>query len=134
MRFFWIFAFCSWPALGQTNQESESNMSCVERLQMPVYPPLAAVARVEGLATITVVVASDGSVQTEVVGHPLLREAVERAVRASVFRKTCDGKSVRMIFHFVLDEDSPPVGQRVSFGYPNQFWISVRLRIIKTQA
>jgi hypothetical protein len=101
---------------------------------MPVYPPLAAVARVEGLATITVVVASDGSVQTEVVGHPLLREAVEGAVRASVFRKTCDGKSVRMIFHFVLDEDSPPVGQRVSFGYPNQFWISVRLRIIKTQA
>lgn len=122
MRFLLTFALCCWPALAQSNQENETNMSCVERLQMPVYPPLAAMARVEGRATATVVVASDSSVQSEVVGHALLREAVEKAIRTSAFRKTCDGKSVKLIFNFGLDSDP---AKKVSFGYPNQFWISV---------
>jgi hypothetical protein len=34
MRFLLTFALCAWPALAQTNQEAESNMSCVERLQL----------------------------------------------------------------------------------------------------
>ncbi len=94
VRFLLTFALCSWPALAQSNQESETNMSCVERLQMPVYPPLADQARIAGSVTATVVVASDGSIQTEVVGHALLSPAVEKAIRASAFRKTCGGKSV----------------------------------------
>jgi hypothetical protein len=36
VRFLLTFALCSWPALAQSNQEADSNMSCVERLQMPV--------------------------------------------------------------------------------------------------
>jgi len=54
-----------WTAFAQ---DTESNMSCVGRLQMPVYPPLANQARISGQVTATVVVASDGSVQTKVVG------------------------------------------------------------------
>jgi hypothetical protein len=52
VRFFLIFAFCSWPALAQSNQESESNMSCVERLRIPVYPPLARQVEVQGSDTL----------------------------------------------------------------------------------
>jgi hypothetical protein len=48
VRFLLIFALCSWPALAQSNPEADSNMSCVERLQMPVYPPLAQQARISG--------------------------------------------------------------------------------------
>jgi hypothetical protein len=132
VRFLLIFALYTWPALAQSNQESDPNMSCVERLEMPVYPPLAAAVRLSGSVTATVVVASDGSVQTNVVGHRLLVAAVEKATRSSVFRKTCGGKSIGLIFNFVLAEDLDPdrLPQRVSFGYPNQFWISVPPRVI----
>jgi outer membrane biosynthesis protein TonB len=87
-------AVCLWTAFAQ---DTESNMSCVERLQMPVYPPLAAAARISGSVTAAVVVGSDGSVRTKVAGHSILSPAVENAIRASAFRKTCDGKSVRLV-------------------------------------
>lgn len=80
--------------LAQSNQEADSNMSCVERLQMPVYPRLAQQARITGSVTATAVIASDGSLQTTATGYRLLAEAVENAIRASVFLKTCGGKSV----------------------------------------
>jgi hypothetical protein len=132
VRFLLAFALCSWPALAQTNQEADSNMSCVERLQMPVYPGLAEQARISGSVTATVLVASDGSPQTKAAGHTLLAPAVEKAIRASVFLKTCGGKSVRLVFNFVLGENLDPdkLPQRTSFGYPNQFWISVPPRVI----
>lgn len=82
-------------------QDSESNMSCVERLEMPVYPPLANSARISGSVTATVVVASDGSLQTQAAGHKLLAPAVEKALRASVFRSNCGGKTVRLIFPII---------------------------------
>jgi hypothetical protein len=70
-----------------------------------------------------VAVTSDGALQTEAAGgHPLLAAAVEEALRASVFLSNCSGKTVRLIFNFGFDSDP---GKRVSFGNPNQFWISV---------
>ena len=123
MRFLLTLALCAWPALAQSNQDADSNMSCVDRLQMPLYPPLAQQARISGSVTATVAVTSDGALQTEAAGgHPLLAAAVEKALRASVFRGNCSGKTVRLIFNFGFDSDP---GKRVSFGYPNQFWISV---------
>jgi outer membrane biosynthesis protein TonB len=89
-------------------QDIQTNMSCVERLQMPVYPLLADQARLSGIVTATVLVASDGSIQTKVVGHSILGPAVEKAIRASAFRKTCDRKSVRLVFNFVLGENLDP--------------------------
>jgi hypothetical protein len=137
VRLLLILALCSWPAVAQTNQEAESNMSCVERLQMPVYPPLAAQARIGGSITATVVVASDGSTQTKFSSgaHRLLTPAVERALRASAFHKSCAGKPVKLVFNFELGEELDPdhLRQRVSFGYPNLFWISTPPRIIETQ-
>jgi hypothetical protein len=132
VRFLLTLALCSWPALAQSNQEADSNMSCVERLQMPRYPPLADQARISGTVTATVLVASDGSPQTKAAGHPLLAPAVEKAIRASVFLKACGGKSVTLVFSFVLGENFDPdkLPQRVSFGYPNRFWISVPPRVV----
>jgi hypothetical protein len=126
VRLLLTLALCSWPALAQSNLDADSNMSCVERLQMPVYPPLARAALVSGSVTATVVPGSDGTLQTNAAGHLLLVAAVKKALRASSFRKTCGGKSVRLIFNFGFDSDP---GKRVSFGYPNQFWIAVPLPI-----
>ncbi len=133
VRFLLTFALCCWPALAQSNQAEDSNMSCVERLQMPVYPRLAEQARISGSVTATVVVAPDGSLQTKAAGHPILAPAVEKAIRASAFRTYCAGKSVRLVFDFVLGEELDPdkLPQRVSFSYPNQFWISVPPRIVQ---
>lgn len=85
--------------------------------------------RISGRVTATVFVASDGSLQTKASGHPLLAPAVEKAIRASVFLKACGGKSVTLVFNFVLSENLDT--QRVSFGYPNQFWISVGPRLVQ---
>jgi hypothetical protein len=126
LQFLLTLALCCWPALAQSDQESEPNMSCIERLRLPVYPPLAAAARISGSVTATVVVASDGSVQTKMAGHSILSPAVDYALRASSFRKSCGTKSVTLVFKFVLSDYHPDGRlQDVSFGYPNQFWISV---------
>jgi hypothetical protein len=133
VRLLLALALCSWPALAQSNQEADSNMSCVERLQMPVYPKLAEQAAIRGSVTAMVIVASDGSPQTKAVGHKLLVPAVEKAINTSAFLKTCGGKSVKLIFNFVVGENFDPdkLPQRVSFGYPNQFWISVPPRVVQ---
>jgi hypothetical protein len=133
VRFLLTFVLCAWAALAQSDQDGDSNMSWVERLQMPVYPALANAAAIRGSVTATVVVASDGSLQTKAVGQPILVSAVEKAIHGSVFLKTCGSKSVRLIFNFVLGENLDPdkLPQRVSFGYPNQFWISVPPRVVR---
>lgn len=132
---------CLWTALAQTDQDTESNTSCLERLRMPVYPKLAEQARISGSLTATVTLNPDGSVQRTVLetgsgsatAKRLFPAAVEQALRASAFRKTCGGKSVKLVFNFVLGEELDPNGlpQTVSFGYPNQFWISVPPRLVQ---
>jgi hypothetical protein len=126
---------CLSMAFAQSSQDTESNMSCVERLQMPVYPPLAAAARIRGSVIATAVISTGGSAQIAIAispgAHSLLTPAVEKALRASQFRKSCAGKSVTLVFNFVLGEELDPDGlpQRVSYSYPNQFSISVPPRI-----
>jgi hypothetical protein len=130
MRLLMMLTACLGIALAQSNQDTEPNTSCIERLQVPVYPPLAAAARVSGSVTATINLTTNGTIESTnmEVGSSipnvklLLTPAVERSIRGSTFRKTCDGKSVRLVFHFGFDSDPY---KRVSFGYPNQFWISV---------
>jgi outer membrane biosynthesis protein TonB len=120
-------------ASAQSNQEVESNMSCIERLEIPRYPPLADTARISGTVTAIVTISPDGTVQKTVMegnAHPLLVPGVENTVRAARFSKTCGGKSIRLVFNFVLGQDRDN-WQRVSFGYPNQFWISAPPRIVQ---
>jgi Gram-negative bacterial TonB protein C-terminal len=137
VRFLLTLALCSWPALAQSNQEVDSNMSCVERLQMPVYPPLARAARIRGSVTVTVSIAADGSKKTTMSpsAHLLLTAAIETALQASAFRTSCAGKSVTLVFNFVFGSelDQGRLPQRVSFAYPNQFYVSTPPQIIETQ-
>jgi len=124
-------------ASAQSNPVAESHASCIERLQMPAYPKLADAARVSGTLTATITLAPDGSIQNTVLEmgprKSLFSKAVEEALRASTFRRSCAGKSVILIFHFVLatDLDKNSLPQTISFGYPNQFWISVPPQIIQ---
>ena len=127
MRLLTMLMACVGVAFAQSNQDTESNTSCVERLQMPVYPPLARVAWVSGSVVASVVVASDGTMHANVVGYPLLTATVDKALHASTFRASCGAKTVKLLFDFTIDKGLDPATdlQRVSFSYPNQFLISV---------
>jgi len=118
----------SLPVTAQT----ETNIACVERLEIPSYPRLAGQARIQGLVITNVRLGPDGSVvsitSTSEHGkpHPLLLPSVEKSVRSSIFLKTCAGKQVELIFKFLIG--GGPVSSlqwipMVSFVYPNQFWI-----------
>jgi len=52
---------------------------------------------------------------------------------ASRFRKSCAGKSVTVVFNFVI-EQTYNGNSRFSFAFPNQFWISVLPRVVNPQA
>jgi hypothetical protein len=122
-------------ALAQSELNAEPNAQCIERLRMPVYPKLADQARISGTLTVIVSLAPDGSIkgttlemaEASPVAKRLFPPAIDQALTASVFRKNCEGKPVRLVFSFVLGEelDTNSLPQTVSFGYPNRFWISV---------
>ena len=123
-------------AFAQSGSQTESNMYCVERMQMPVYPKLADAARVSGTSKATVTLDSDGSVRQPIItdmgnasttAKRLFPPVVQEALRRSRFRKNCGGKSVRFVFIFELSEELDPnhLPQTISYGYPNRFWISV---------
>lgn len=114
------------PTFAQTG-----NVACLERLHIPTYPALAAQARVAGTVHATVLIKADGaldSISSAVEGNAkvakgILAPAVESALKASSFAKSCGGKSINLVFDFVLGETVFPEKQRVSFSYPNHFWI-----------
>jgi hypothetical protein len=125
MRLFWILTICTGIACAQ---DTGTNMQCVERLEMPVYPPLADAARISGTVTAVVAIASDGSIRAKTEGHVHLTRAVETAIRASKFDKACVGKSVTLVFNFELSLDLHP---RQAFAYPNQFYIRSAARPVE---
>jgi outer membrane biosynthesis protein TonB len=119
-----LLIVAAFPAFAQT----DTNIACIERLDIPAYPPLAKQARISGAVTADVIVAPDGSAQSitsttesETRPHPILLSSVERSLRTSTFAKTCAGNHVKLVFNFVLSEGMAPI---VSFGYPNRFWIT----------
>jgi hypothetical protein len=134
-------------ALAQGVGDSDFNMRCVERLEMPTYPPLASQARIPAVMNVVVSIGANGAVEHidmvlgSEAGAPtkiqqsrigLFAPVVEHSIRASLFAKDCSGKSVRLTFHFVLGEDlRPGVKQTVSFGFPNRFWIIVPPMIVQ---
>src|SRR5437868_9354438 len=84
-------------------QDSDSNLSCVERLEIPQYPSLPRQARISGNVTATATLGATGAVETKTVGHPLLADAATKAIAASAFLKSCAGKSVIVVYDFVID-------------------------------
>jgi hypothetical protein len=129
---FFLLTLSALPALAQT----ETNIACVERLEVPAYPVLAKQARIAGVLTTEVLVGPDASVEkissqwdsqwaAGSKADSIFSSVVEKSLRASTFAKSCAGKKVTLVFNFVLAESLPPQQTRFSFGYPNRFWIAV---------
>jgi hypothetical protein len=91
-------------------------------------PPREA-ARLTANLDIEVLVGSDGSAQkisfdsaaASATARKVFDPVTEKAIRASKFDGSCSEIKVNLIFHFVLAKEPS-----MSFGYPNQFWISVQ--------
>jgi hypothetical protein len=142
-----MLALAPGVALGRADQEqpsqAESNMGCVERLEIPFYPPLATQARIEGTITASVVLSSEGVVQEIRTGveskdgqaKKLFGLPVEQVIRQARFRSGCSGKTIRLVFHFNLTSISPSDPRAsISFGYPNTFWIVSETPLIQPKA
>ena len=89
----------------------------------PVYPLGAADLRIQGVVKITVVIGTDGHVQSArlISGHPLLAPAALQAVRKWVFQPTeVEGKPARVAapieIPFNLDAYGRPVERKSSSG------------------
>jgi TonB family protein len=81
-----------------------------EKLVQPAYPPAARAIKASGAVNVQVSIDEEGNVSsaTAVSGHPLLRQASEKAALASKFKPTIlSGKAVRatgiVVYNFVID-------------------------------
>jgi hypothetical protein len=115
-----------------------SNMSCVERLHLPMYPRLADAARISATVTTKIRVGSAGTIQgvaSEVrggVGETFRKSflaTVEEAVRDSAFAAACAGRTITVEFQFSLGEQAGT--ERVSFAYPNRFTVFAAAKVIQ---
>jgi len=106
----------------------DSNAFCLERLEVPMYPPLAAKARLSGSLATIVALGQKGSVEAvsyeedagSATAKKLFFRAIEDSIRASTFLPTCRGRTVKLFFEFKLGTQRTP---RVSFAYPSRFLI-----------
>jgi len=110
--------------------ESPSNIECLERLEIPDYPPLARQAHIQVMQTVKVLLSGHAAVQnieSSLQGkHPTVdkdfKEGAEKALKNSRFSKTCGGKTVALVFHYEIRDD-PNRSSLFAFGPPNHFWI-----------
>ncbi len=118
-------------ALGQPGPvESPSNIECLERLEIPDYPPLARQAQIQAIQTVKVLLSDQATVQnveSSLQGKTVnlerfFKEGAERAVKNSRFSKTCGGKTITLVFHYEVRDD-PNKSSLFAFGPPNHFWI-----------
>jgi len=111
--------------------------SCIQRLQIPSYPPAARNAGVEGTVTASLLLTLVGSVDTLATevhssyadARRYFAPAVEAAVRGALFQRACGMQTVSLTFHFQLNRDrvSSSPRQGLPSGTPNQFWISTTM-------
>ena len=126
-----LLVMAPYRASGQAGlAESPSNIGCLERLEMPDYPPLPRQARIQGTQTVRVLLSEQATVQTvessiqvrTTAVEKAFRESAEKALKNSQFVKTCGGKTITLIFHYEYRDD-PNRSSLVAFGPPNHFWI-----------
>lgn len=122
--------------------QTETNIACVERLEIPAYPTLAKQARIAGVLTTTVLLGPEASVgritsewsSQSISGskpESIFLPVVEKSLRASTFAKSCAGKRVTLVFNFLLS-GNPRLQETASFfGYPNQFWIAAPIPLVQ---
>jgi len=125
-----LLAIAPYRASGQAPPaESPSNIECLKRLEMPDYPPLARMVRIQGIQTIKVVLSGEATVQTvessfqarTTAVERAFKESAEKAIRNSRFSKTCGGKIITLVFHYELREDENK--SLFAFEPPNHFWV-----------
>lgn len=119
------------PAAGQSGPAVDlSNVGCLERLELPEYPPLPRTARIQVIQTVKVLLSDQATVRNleqslqvktaEV--ERSFKEGVEKALQNSRFSKTCGGKTITLVFHYEFREDDKTMSL-FAFGPPNHFWI-----------
>jgi hypothetical protein len=117
----------------QSMESAESNVSCIVKLEIPRYPALAQQARIAAKWSVSVILDSSASVRSvspttapETKAPRVFVEEINRSMRASVFAPNCAGKTIALMFDFVLkDGGSQYPTQSFAFGYPNHFYIGV---------
>lgn len=110
--------------------EDTSNIGCLERLEMPEYPPLPRAARIQVIQTVEVLLSDQATIQN--VEQSLhvrtaeversFKEGAEKALKNSRFSKACGGKTITLVFHYELRDDEKG-SSLFAFGSPNHFWI-----------
>jgi TonB family protein len=82
------------------------------KLSKPVYPPIAAVARIAGDVELTIVIRPDGTVESveTASGHQLLKQAALDSVRRSQFecRDCRSSTSYSLTYRFTIAPRDPP--------------------------
>jgi len=108
----------------------ESNISCIERMDLPAYAPVARLARIEGVLTASVTLSPGASVQdvkSDVRTRDsriLLWSLVEEVLRKARYRADCGSRTVTLVFRFQIAGKSAADGApKYAFGGPNQFWV-----------
>jgi len=108
--------------------KSSSNIDCVERLEVPHYPPLARTARIQATQTAKVLLSDQASIQSielsiqgkAVNTEEFFKDGAEKSLKNSRFSKTCGGKTITLVFSYELsDNDRFPF----AFEPPNHFSI-----------
>lgn len=118
---------------------------CVSHVDVPVYPPLARHAQLEGTISATAKLNAEGqriSTVLEVIDKPirfrnssidLLQNAVRAIFDKATFKPECGNNSVQLVFKFELDR-SVEAGTRIPpfiFKAPNIFIIRASLPIVE---
>jgi hypothetical protein len=132
-----VALLCALACSAAAQQSGDTvNMSCVERLDLPMYPRLADAARISAGVVTAIRVGSGGTINaitSEVKAVAAVKTAflrsVEDAVRSSRFAAACAGRTVTIELQFSLGEQ---VGtEHVSFAYPNRFTIFAPAKVIQ---
>jgi len=107
---------------------------CFTKFQIPSYPLLARQARVYGnlytavtldqKAHVAKVVSTSDSLMSQT--RTILFPAVENSVRASEFSPRCARLTLKLVFHFVLDNGAAATNPHDTlwFTYPNEFFVT----------
>src|SRR6266851_1136888 len=99
------------PGVSGADLQSAWSSECARRIVSPEYPdPLDAVNdRLAGTVSATFAVDSTGTVsQLRTEGPIILANAVDVAIRKTVFPPPCEGRSIATKFSFTIDDDLPP--------------------------
>ena len=119
--------------------EGSSNIECLERLELPDYPPLARMVRITSIQTVKILLSAqatmqsiESSAQTKTAATEKdFRDSTEKALKNSLFSKTCGGKTVTLVFQYEFRENSDK--SLFAFTPPNHFWIRAELPYVDHQ-